>query len=60
MSVVSEILTLRELIAALDRRFPQVHRACEAAIALDAAALRVAALDGIARLEGRAVALEAR
>jgi hypothetical protein len=49
----SRIVTdLRELIAALDRRVPQVERAGEAVIARDAAALRVRALERIAEIEG--------
>ena len=44
---------LRDLIAALDRRAPQVGRAGEASIARDAAALRVKALKRIAELEGQ-------
>ena len=42
---------LRELIAALDRRVPQVERAGEASIARDAAVLKVKALKRIAELE---------
>jgi hypothetical protein len=42
---------LQELIAALDRRVPQVQRAGEAAIARAAAALRVEALERIAELQ---------
>ena len=42
---------LHELIAALDRRVPQVERAGEASIARDAAALKVKALKRIAELE---------
>lgn len=42
---------LRELIEALDQRVPQIGRAGEAAIALDAAALRARALERIAELE---------
>lgn len=42
---------LRELIAALDRRVPQVERAGEVSIARDAAALRDKALERIAQLE---------
>jgi len=41
---------LHELIAALDRRVPQVERAGEASIARDAAALKVKALKRIAEL----------
>lgn len=42
---------LHELVAALDHRVPQVEREGEAAIALDAAALRKKALKRIAELE---------
>jgi hypothetical protein len=42
---------LQELIAALDRRVPQVQRAGEASIARDAAALKARALKRIAELE---------
>ena len=42
---------LRELIAALDRRLPQVERAGEIAIARDAAALRSRAVMRIEELE---------
>ena len=42
---------LQELISALDRRVPQIARAGEAAIARDAAALRVRALKRIDELE---------
>lgn len=45
------ILELRELIAALDRRVPQVQRAGELAIARSAEALRNEALQRIAELE---------
>jgi hypothetical protein len=45
------IRILHELIAALDRRVPQVLRAGEASIARHAAALKIKALDRIARLE---------
>jgi hypothetical protein len=44
------IRELRELIAALDRRVPQVERAGEAAIARDAAMLKAKALKRIAEL----------
>jgi hypothetical protein len=47
----SSIGTLIELVAALDRRFPQAQRAGEAAIAHDAATLRSQALARIAELE---------
>jgi len=46
--VVRELL---ELIAALDRRVPQVQRASEASIARDAAALKARALKRIEELE---------
>jgi hypothetical protein len=42
---------LLELIAALDRRVPQVERAGEASIARDAAALKVRALKRIEELQ---------
>lgn len=42
---------LRELIAALDRRLPQIERAGEAAIAADAAQLKALAAARIAELE---------
>jgi hypothetical protein len=45
------IRELSELVAALDRRMPQVHRAGEIAIARSAAALRAAALERIEELE---------
>jgi len=47
----STIRLLLELIAGLDRRVPQVQRAGEAAIALDAAALKAKAFARIAELE---------
>jgi hypothetical protein len=46
--VVRELL---ELIAALDRRVPQVQRAGEASIARDAAALKARALKRIEEIE---------
>jgi hypothetical protein len=46
---------LQELIAALDRRVPQVHRMGELAIARAAEALRAEALDRIEELERDAV-----
>ena len=42
---------LRELIAALDRRLPQVERAGEISIARDAATLRARAMKRIEELE---------
>jgi hypothetical protein len=42
---------LQELIAALDRRLPQMQHAGEASIARDAAALKVSALERVAALE---------
>ncbi len=53
--VVRELL---ELVAALDRRLPQVQRAGEAAIAREAAALKVRALKRIEELERMSSALE--
>ena len=47
-NVVGELL---ELIAALDRRVPQVQRAGEASIARDAVALKARALKRIEELE---------
>lgn len=46
-----QIRHLRELIAALDRRVPQIERVGEVKIARDAAALRDTALKRIAALE---------
>jgi hypothetical protein len=51
-----QIPQLRELIAALDRRVPQVERAGEVSIARDAAALKAKALRRIAELEAEEVA----
>ncbi len=45
--------TLRELIAALDRRSPHIERAGEASIARDAAALKAKAQKRLAELAGR-------
>lgn len=45
------IAELHELIAALDRRVPQVERAGEVSIATDASALREKAVQRIAALE---------
>jgi hypothetical protein len=50
------IRLLLELIAALDRRVPQVERAGEAAIANEAAALKAKAFARIAELERRLMA----
>jgi hypothetical protein len=47
----STIRELRELVAALDRRVPQVHRLGEVSIARAAAALKAAALKRIEELE---------
>jgi hypothetical protein len=47
-SVVRELL---ELIAAIDRRVPQIQRAGEASIARDAARLKARALERIKELE---------
>ena len=54
MAVTTRSVAIRELlelIDALDRRVPQVHRAGEAAIAKDAAALKERALKRIEELE---------
>ena len=51
MNESDNIRILQELIAALDRRLPQVQHAGEAGIARDAAALRVRALARVAALE---------
>ena len=55
MAVAAEELVreLEELIAALDRRVPQVERAGEAAIASDAARLRATAVRRLEELTGR-------
>ena len=44
---------LREFIAALDRRLPQIARAGESAIANDAALLKAKAAERIAELEDK-------
>jgi hypothetical protein len=49
--VKDQIRHLRELIAALDRRVPQIERVGEFQIARDAAALKQKALKRIAELE---------
>jgi hypothetical protein len=51
---------LLELIAALDRRVPQMERAGEASIARDAAALKARALKRIEELERGAAPLDDR
>jgi hypothetical protein len=51
MNASVNLQILHELIAALESRLPQVERAGEAAIARDAAALKVRALERIAQLE---------
>ena len=51
------IRELKELIAALDRRIPQIQRAGEATIARDAAALKTKALERMARIERESPAL---
>lgn len=51
MNDSDNIRILQELIAALDRRLPQIHHAGEESIARDAAALKVSALERVARLE---------
>jgi hypothetical protein len=54
MSQHTLVRRLRELIAALDRRAPQIARSGERSIAQDAAALKARALQRIAELEGAA------
>jgi hypothetical protein len=54
----SVVRDLKELIAALDRRVPQVQRAGEVSIAREAAALKVRALKRIEELEREAAAAE--
>ena len=49
---------LSELVAALDRRLPQVERVGEASIARAAAALRAEAIQRIAELEREATAID--
>lgn len=51
MTSSSVVRELQELIAALDRRVPQVQRTGEASIARDAAALKARALKRIEELE---------
>jgi len=52
LTTADRLRELQELIAALDRRVPQIERAGEAAIARDAAALRSQAIKRLAELEG--------
>ena len=58
MTSSSAVRELLELIAALDRRVPQVQRAGEASIARDAAALKSRALKRIEELERTPAAAE--
>ena len=51
MTSSAVVRQLRELIAALDRRLPQVERAGEASIAREAAALKARALKRVEELE---------
>jgi hypothetical protein len=51
MNKSDNIEILQELIAALDRRLPQMQHAGEASIAREAAALKVSALERVATLE---------
>jgi hypothetical protein len=51
MNESDNIEILQELIAALDRRLPQMQHAGEASIAREAAALKVSALERVAALE---------
>jgi len=55
-----KVRELYELVAALDRRVPQVERVGEDSIARAAAALRTEALQRIEALEREAVAVDAR
>ena len=54
MTSSNAVHELLELIAALDRRVPQVQRAGETAIARDAASLKARALKRIEELEREA------
>ena len=58
MTPNSAVRELQELIAALDRRVPQVQRAGEVSIARDAAALKARALKRIEELEREAAPAE--
>ena len=49
---------LREFMAAIDRRLPQIARAGEAAIAAEAAQLRTRAAARIAEIEGATPRIE--
>ena len=60
MNDSADIRILLELVAALDRRLPQVEHAGEAAIARDAAALKVRALQRISDLERQPASVEPR
>ena len=56
--ITETIHHLHELIAALDRRVPQVERSGEASIARAAAALRAETMKRIADLEQEAAAVQ--
>lgn len=58
MTPHSAVRELQELIAALDRRVPQVQRAGEVSIAREAAALKARALKRIEDLEREAAPAE--
>ena len=58
MTTSDAVRELLELIAALDRRVPQVQRAGEVSIAHDAAALKARALRRIEELEREASQVE--
>jgi hypothetical protein len=58
MTSSNAVHELLELIAALDRRMPQVQRAGETAIARDAATLKARALKRIEELEREAAHAE--
>jgi hypothetical protein len=51
MNESDHIRVLQELIAALDRRVPQMHDVGESSIARESAALKVSALERVAALE---------
>jgi hypothetical protein len=58
MTPNSAVRELHELIAALDRRVPQVERAGEVSIAREAAALKTRALKRLEELEREAAPTE--
>ena len=58
MNHSDNIRILHELLAALERRVPQVLRAGEAGIAAEAAALKARALERIAQLQDQLAAVK--